>query len=1733
MGALLWGDLAPQIQRANKVLELPYSSYIGCSGLACLCYPSIYNTSKAPTSNTCVHPDNNLSTHEATAQRSPALPPSPGIQPMDPQEKRIASPQVVPPPLATEDNTPFNEDELAALLTQLDESRILNRSLKFEPTSRAAFQSLWKHDLGTSADVHQRIFDIAKRANLCLGARALGFISTLLITTAIMYESGDNFRLKIIAVINFIQRSMFLASNEYLVALIAQFCSADALEEDSSGMQPTSKISDFANFSNDKFREYHEKTPSVIAGFKASGRSLASVLDFCASNISSTIDSVYNSQAMVGLNRIFACLIAKEIVGDQITAKALFLGAVKNADITHWRNRQDVIPMLSDLLKASVLIIRSSIGDPPDGHNFSCNNIYDWLNCARWLVVHEHLRTPPGTDVPEGWVADTIWRKNLDKAHSSLDKLPSYDPALRSIVSDLSRRISTMLVAARCAQYGERPLPFNIALLSKPGTGKSTWIADAFICKALFGLDINLIAEELDDYKPYIVTVNQCDKFLSAYKPERHVAVILDEMGAAKSDKDQDNQIMTNITNILGEGNWYINRAGVDDKGKDLYRPHVNVCISNVELFGIKNYLAAEAVDAFTRRIHCCIEVRVKDGFGKTQTNAQGQVISQPGIDLEKLYAETDRTCAVEFRIMVSNSGGRGFTPLDEKWISYREVSDYILEQSIIHRSRKGGLTDTRAYVDSIKYEACPHGFFESDKCKECNPPNIWTELESTSDDSTAVTVPYNFTRFVFDASDTLWIMIYSFLAVVFSPFKAISWVDSKLDHYHASRMVIQQDIYTATNLVERLDSIVSRYAKYREEMIVRGSQGLYVLIAVVSGVIALKVYQSANSSPPEKKEEDTFPYFMNERDLPKDDLPDIIFEERGRNEATAITDELIGDKPSGMLEGNRWDRDEGFIEPGVKAQSPSDVVENRVRRNLIVAEFRFNGTNKFMRTHLFGVRDQYAIGVWHTLRHFAEGKASCSIKRFDDTALGTSVTDEHVMHGSHKLCTRISQDLGIIKLVDINCFLDVTDHFPVKAQYRGSASVVKGYNIYRLREFPYTKTKVNFRGAFNVVNYPDKNVEGEMYKCPVFQGAFSDTHSGHCGTPLVSKVGNLHHINGIAVASNLTAHIVAYHIVDQEGITRGINDITRKHSVLSPTSAVDFVGSKVLENRLDEVQPLSSRDHAYYVPPEERGSIRCSGSLSTARTSKMKSCVVDMPLKEPLFKTFPEDYFHNLITPIFDGTLKDGKWVSPERNALRDYARQVTGLNVEHLDAAVQDFVVKLCQIEDFQHDKIWDLETCINGQPDTEAKSMPKKTSAGFGEGGKKYHHLEYSDSEHPDHPHYMQLNSEAQERFDTMLEMASRGERFGIIFQTCPKDEPRAAEKVDERKIRIFTIGPLCFYLLCKKFYGGWMSIFTKNFLKSETVGGVNPFDSSWGRIFKILSEHPNVINGDFSKFDKKSSVLMIMAAFTVIIKVKQFFLAKEGKRMSTEYYNACIMIASEIANPLILMDRCLIQLPGSLSSGVLLTFIINNVVNSLYIRLAYFHTLSDIMGGDISTARLRESFQENVRFFGLGDDNTYSVSDYCKPFFNFRSIQKYFKSIGLNYTAADKSDNVYGTLPLEFATIGKRKWTWNEEYQIWTCPIEKPSVMKTLTVGLTSKTLTVQQHEESCISSALPELAQYGREEYNVRVADLKNLRPMYDYPTYEYFMLKQKANEVTPWVKEETMSPDDLDFLPLN
>jgi hypothetical protein len=158
---------------------------------------------------------------------------------------------------------------------------------------------------------------------------------------------------------------------------------------------------------------------------------------------------------------------------------------------------------------------------------------------------------------------------------------------------------------------------------------------------------------------------------------------------------------------------------------------------------------------------------------------------------------------------------------------------------------------------------------------------------------------------------------------------------------------------------------------------------------------------------------------------------------------------------------------------------------------------------------------------------------------------------------------------------------------------------------------------------------------------------------------------------------------------------------------------------------------------------------------------------------------------------------------------------------------------------------------------------------------------------------------------------------------------------------------------------------------------------------------------------------------------------------------------------------------------------------------------------------------------IVFFSLGDDNTYSVADRVKKWFNFESIQGFFASINLKYTPADKSDNVFGTMTLEYASIGKRKWVYCEESDYWFCPIEKPSILKMLTIGVESKALSPIEHRQAVIDSALIELVQYGRSEFETQVSNLRSLFPDCEYSTFDHLRDRQTnpQDDFTPWADE--------------
>jgi hypothetical protein len=542
-------------------------------------------------------------------------------------------------------------------------------------------------------------------------------------------------------------------------------------------------------------------------------------------------------------------------------------------------------------------------------------------------------------------------------------------------------------------------------------------------------------------------------------------------------------------------------------------------------------------------------------------------------------------------------------------------------------------------------------------------------------------------------------------------------------------------------------------------------------------------------------------------------------------------------------------------------------------------------------------------------------------------------------------------------------------------------------------------------------------------------------------------------------------------------------------------------------------------------MAPDTLGTTQSDGCLPDAELRTPKTMVYEYPLAKQIKAQFPNGYQHNLVAPIFKPFLRDGEYFSPERNAIKDFAHQVTGIDMKFLNLAVKDVVENFKTAEDFKHIRFLSLHECLNGDG-AGIKSMPKNTSVGFPETGKKHVHLDPAPTE--SNPNAVKLSEQMQQKFDAMLQRACEGQRNGVVFKGCAKDEPRDAEKVKIRKIRLFTLGPMNYYLLCKKFFGSIMQVYTANFLTTETVGGVNCYSEDWGRIYKRLSNHPNVINGDFSKFDKKISKLMMLSACTGGWEVLKWAYLEHGEEMTEEAENSIRSIISDMCSPILLVNRDIMRPAGSLSSGVLMTFFFNDIINSLYMRMAYY-TLRTAYG-PCTDEQLVEGFRKNVELFTCGDDNTLSISDESKPYFNFKTIQAFFKSIGMAYTPADKSDNVYGTVPLENATICKRKWRFDEEYQVWTCPIEKPSIMKMLTIGMKSSAITEQEHEMQCFRAAQVEFAQYGRAEFDARVSTLKTLRPDYHYFTYDEVMRKQFSEEgITPWIPETLDLVADFDL----
>jgi len=314
---------------------------------------------------------------------------------------------------------------------------------------------------------------------------------------------------------------------------------------------------------------------------------------------------------------------------------------------------------------------------------------------------------------------------------------------------------------------------------------------------------------------------------------------------------------------------------------------------------------------------------------------------------------------------------------------------------------------------------------------------------------------------------------------------------------------------------------------------------------------------------------------------------------------------------------------------------------------------------------------------------------------------------------------------------------------------------------------------------------------------------------------------------------------------------------------------------------------------------------------------------------------------------------------------------------------------------------------------------------------------------------------------------------------IFNAALKDEPRTFDKIEQGSTRVFCGSPIVWGIPVRMYYLWFVRLVQNNTYLFESAPGMRAQSDEWGKLYSFLNSFGgnHMVAGDYSKFDKRMSPAVILAAYEIIISI-----AIESGNFDEGDINALWSIAYDSAFPHINYFGDLVQFHGSNPSGHPLTVIINGLVNCIYMRFAYY---------ELNPDEELDSFPNNVHLMTYGDDNVMGVSPTI-PWFNHTNISQALSKYGVGYTMADKNAESIPYINITQVSFLKRAFVFSSEVGDYYAPLEMDSIEKSLLINVQSKLITREEQFIACCSSAAREYFFYGRSVYYERTGILKKV-----------------------------------------
>jgi hypothetical protein len=631
-----------------------------------------------------------------------------------------------------------------------------------------------------------------------------------------------------------------------------------------------------------------------------------------------------------------------------------------------------------------------------------------------------------------------------------------------------------------------------------------------------------------------------------------------------------------------------------------------------------------------------------------------------------------------------------------------------------------------------------------------------------------------------------------------------------------------------------------------------------------------------------------------------------------------------------------------------------------------------------------------------------------------------------------------------------------------------------------------------------NVVKISSTNVKFEdlpNYSGRSWKGIVTDpTEFGDCGSLLIAETGLGFMIIGLHVAG---ANLNVASIVINQDLIKPLIDTDKMVSQGYPKLSAPSVSR--------ELQSLSPKSVFRFIGT---GSAEVYGSFSGFRpTHKSSVCLTPMVSYLTNF-----DYKIKYGPPVMNG------W-QPWRIAAIDMVNINNNIDMEKLQICADQYYENI--VRSLPQDAlktilmVYDTFTAINGAAGIAyVDKINRNTSAGNPWKKSKKYFLEAIPPQHGlEEP--VKVSNEILDRVNDMLEQYSQGFRVHPNFCAHLKDEAVSFKKIQMGKTRVFTGAPFDWTIIVRKYFLSSIRLIQNYKFAFETAVGTNAQSVEWHHLLNYLefdsidslSKHNDSINdkiaGDYKSFDKRMSACFILQAFNILIK-----LCKQSENFSETDLLIMHGIAHDTAFALIDFNGDLVQFFGSNPSGHPLTVIINSIVNSVYVRLAYLDSHPD---GIIS------DFNDNVRFISYGDDNAMKSK---VDWFNHTSIANNLAKYDITYTMADKEAESVPFLPMSQISFLKRNWVWNDELQTYLAPLDHESIEKMLMVWVRSKSISQEEQIMAVVNSAIREYFFYGRNIFEEKRILLYNmckhlhLDNWFDgssFPTWDDLVLTFKKN----------------------